>query len=242
MEAKRPGPTDPTSNRRGQLIAIGILALLLIGVLIFVSESGNDPKQSAADAGKSTKQLLSELPQKGTRLGQPDAPVTVTEFGDPQCPFCAQFADDVLPSVIEDYVANGDVKLDFQPLSFIGPDSVTAGRVAAALIPTGKYWNFIDLFYKQQKTENSGYVTDAYLSSLLMEIPGVDPAKVLKQAQLPAADKVLSRATDTAQRLGVSSTPSLFISTADGTPEAMKADASDKAAVLAEIKSAVDSQ
>jgi protein-disulfide isomerase len=242
MEAKRPGPSSPSSERRGQLIAIAILALLLIGVLIFVSQSGNDSQQSAAEAGRSTKQLLSELPQKGTRLGQPDAPVTVTEFGDPQCPFCAQFADDVLPSVIEDYVANGDVQLDFQPLSFIGPDSVTAGRVAAALIPTGKYWNFIDLFYKQQKPENSGYVTDAYLTSLLQEIPGVDPAKILKQAKLPATDKVLSSATDAAQRLGVSSTPSLFISTGDGEPEAMKADTSDAGAVLAEIKSAVDAQ
>jgi hypothetical protein len=49
--------------------------------------------------------------------------------------------------------------MQFENLSFIGPGSVAAGRVAAAASQQNKLWNFVDLLYLNQGEENSGYVT-----------------------------------------------------------------------------------
>ena len=96
-------------------------------------------------------------------LGDPNAPVTVTEFVDLQCPICANASRTVAAAVIRDYVRTGEVKLQARTLSFIGPDSVRAARVAAGAEQQGKLWPFLEAFYAKQGAENSGYVTDDFL-------------------------------------------------------------------------------
>ena len=64
-------------------------------------------------------------------LGDPKAPITVTEYLDPQCPICAEASKANLPHLIKNYVRTGKVKLQARTLSFLGPDSVTAAKFAA---------------------------------------------------------------------------------------------------------------
>ena len=96
-------------------------------------------------------------------LGDPDAPVTVTEYVDLQCPICAEASKQTLPTLINDYVRTGKVKLQARTLSFLGPDSVRAAQVAAGAREQGRLWPFLETFYAAQGTENSGYVTDDFL-------------------------------------------------------------------------------
>ncbi len=82
---------------------------------------------------------VQRIPQRGAVLGDPDAPVTVVEFADLQCPYCKIASDTVVPEIVERYVRNGDAKLVFRDVAFIGDDSLRAGQLAAAAGETGPH-------------------------------------------------------------------------------------------------------
>ena len=107
--------------------------------------------------------MLAGIPQSGIYLGSPSAPVRLVEFADLQCPFCREYTLQTLPQLVQDYVRSGKVRMEFRDLAFLGKDSVTAGRHAAAAGEQNKLWNFIDVFYFNQGEENSGYVTPSFL-------------------------------------------------------------------------------
>lgn len=101
--------------------------------------------------------------------------------------------------------------MQFENLSFIGPDSVTAGRTAAAAAAQDRLWNFVDLMYLNQGEENTGYVTPSYLRRLLEAVPG--PERVRGAAGEPTA--VGRRCAHAGQQLRlrerVNATPSFLI-------------------------------
>jgi protein-disulfide isomerase len=113
-------------------------------------------------------------------------------------------------------VRTGKVSMEFRNLSFIGPDSVRAGRVAAAAAQQNKLWNFVDLEYLNQGEENTGYVTQPYLHRLLASIPGLDVAAAERASQTRAAAAALAAATASAVAQGIASTPSFLIGSAHG--------------------------
>ena len=130
-------------------------------------------------------------------LGDPDAPITVTEYVDLQCPVCASAAKETLPTLIDDYVRTGKVKLQARTLSFLGPDSVRAAQVAAGAERQGRLWAFLETFYAAQGPENSGYVTDDFLREVA-QAAGVDADKALDFAETaPAQTKPSSARTRT---------------------------------------------
>ena len=92
--------------------------------------------------------------------------MTLVEFADLQCPFCKEFADNVTPRLIQDYVRTKKLRIQFQPLTFIGPDSEKAARYAIGSGGQNKLWNFVELFYRNQGTENTGYVTDEFVHKI----------------------------------------------------------------------------
>jgi protein-disulfide isomerase len=117
---------------------------------------------------------------------------------------------------MRDYVRTGKAQMQFENLSFIGPDSVRAGRVAAAAAAQNKLWNFVDLVYHNQGTENTGYATPAYLRRVLQAIPGLDVAGALRSSETPAADGALADATNVAAQDGINGTPSFLIGPRNG--------------------------
>ena len=139
-------------------------------------------------------------------LGKKSAPVTVTEFVDLQCPICAETSKTTLPTLIEDYVRTGKVKLDARTLHFIGADSSTAALMAAGARQQGKLWPFLEAFYAMQGEENSGYVTDDFLRQVA-QASGVDADKALAYAKTAAAQEELNQANRDAESLGVNATP-----------------------------------
>ena len=103
--------------------------------------------------------------------GDPKAPVVLTEFADLQCPFCRDYALNVLPQIIERYVRTGRLRLELRLRAFLGADSDVAGRAAQAAATRDRMWNFVDLFYRNQGTENTGYVTDAEPGPEVASVP-----------------------------------------------------------------------
>ena len=197
------------------LAAIVVVAILVLG-------GGDDKKGGTADgspAGKSqVAQLLDGIPQTGSTLGNPKAPVTVTEFADLQCPFCREYTVNQFPSIVGKYVKTGKVKMVFKNYAFIGPDSLTAARAAEAAGKQNKLWYFIDVFYNNQSTENSDYVTDAFLTKIANGA-GVDSKKMLADRQQPEVDTSIAKAQQDAQQAGVNSTPTFIVQKAGQAPK-----------------------
>jgi protein-disulfide isomerase len=196
-----------SARGRQLLIALG-LAVVLVGIAIAVSLGGSDdePEREPAEIGD----LFDGIPQMGTVLGDPDASLEVTEFGDMQCPFCADFAADAVPSIVEDYVRPGSLRLDFAVLAFLGPDSEGLARLVGAASLQDLAWPTIELLYQRQGAENSGYATEDFLAEAAADVPGLDAERALADRESPQVDRILRQAATEANRVGVSGTPSFF--------------------------------
>jgi protein-disulfide isomerase len=207
--------------RRRRNAALASVAAAAVVIAFAVAETSGDSSgtaaaRTAAANAQFSRNLLAGIPQHGTLLGSPNAPVRVIEYADLQCPYCGEFATAALPSLITRYVRTGEVSLAFQNLSFIGPDSVRAGRVAEAAAQQNKLWNFVELEYLNQGVENSGYVSDAYLHRLLSSIFGLDVAAAERVSRTRASAAALAGATADATANGIDSTPSFLIGLARG--------------------------
>jgi protein-disulfide isomerase len=218
--AERAAQAQAARRRRllGLAGALGLAAVVVVAAIALSSGGGGEkptPQQSAA--------LLSGIPEHNGVLGDPKAPVTVTEFVDLQCPICAETSRTILPEIIRDHVKTGQVKLRARTLSFLGPDSVTAARVAAGAEKQGRLWPFLEAFYAAQKTENSGYVTDAFLRSVA-NAAGVDASAALSYAGKAQSQAPLGAANAAASRYGVNGTPTFLIERPGEKPQTVGAD------------------
>jgi protein-disulfide isomerase len=203
---------DAAESRRRRirtLLGAAGLAIVLVVAGIAISATGGAKAKPVAQS--SAAKLVAGIPEKNGVLGDPKAPITVTEYLDLQCPICAEASKANLPGLIKNYVRTGKVKLQARTLSFIGPDSVTAAKYAHGAEQQGKLWAFLETFYASQGQENSGYVTDDFLAQVA-KAAGVDAGKAAAVAGGASAQAALDQADGAAQTLKVDSTPTFTVS------------------------------
>lgn len=205
---------DARRQRLLQLASGGVfLAVIVVVVVIIVVSSGgggSGGEPTNAEQGEVGK-LLSGIPQSRMRLGKPDAPVKIYEFGDLQCPFCKANAEEVTPPVIETAVREGEASITFRQFIIIGPESIPAGEAALAAGAQNKAWNFIELFYRNQGEENSGYVTDEFIESIGKKSGIPDFATWNQERKSGKYKKQIEAESKEAAELGFEGTPSFAI-------------------------------
>lgn len=191
-------------DRRKRLLQLTagatLLALIVIAVVVIVSQS-----QGGGGGGGSTdlqevgavEKLLRGIPQQGMVLGKPSAKVTLIEFGDLQCPICKEYSEKVIPQLISGPVRAGKAKIEFRNYTIISEQSVPAGAAAIAAGKQDRGWNYIELFYRNQGEEGSGYVTDAFMTSIA-EGAGVADLKQWNAAR--KSEPVLTEVEDTTEQ------------------------------------------
>ena len=197
---------------RRRLAVVAALALVVVAAAVMLSPRTPHAETPATAAAPS---LFDGIEQDGIALGSPDAPATLIEFADLQCPFCAAYALDTLPAVIERHVRSGRLRLELHVLTFLGEDSVRAGAMAAAAARQDRLWSFADAFYRSQGTENSGYVTDDFLRAT-GEAAGLDVERALADRERPEVLETLAEAERAAAALKVDHTPALYLRRGDG--------------------------
>jgi len=216
---------------------VAVVALAVAGALIGVSVTGGSKKKEksavtttatggsktttspgfAVTGAADTAALFRGIPQKLNVLGNPNAPVTMVEFADLQCPFCREYTLQALPTIVKDYVRTGKVKLVFSGMAFIGPDSEKALRAAYAAGVQNRLWNVIDLLYKNQGGENSGWVSDDLLRAV-GTAAALDVGRMMADRQSPSVDNALTATSQQAANAHVNQTPTFFAGrTAGGT-------------------------
>jgi protein-disulfide isomerase len=204
--------------------AAAALAVVIVVGAIVISQGGADDDGDAAAPPR-----VERLAQDALYLGDPDAPATLIEFADLQCPFCAEFATGELPGVIDSYVREGRLRLELRLLAFIGPDSVRGRQWAHAAALQDLMWGFTDRFYRNQEAENSGYATDEFLGRLARETPGLDVEQLMSDLGNQELDALNRQADRLAERLQVSGTPAFYLVRDGGQPEPIEIDELDAA-------------
>ncbi len=209
------GQETNTDERRQRLVklasAAAFLALVAVAVLIVISLSQTDGGDTDLEGVAEVESELDGIPQQGLILGKAKAKTTLVEFGDLQCPVCKGYSEDILPLVIERRVRSGEAKLDFRNFPILGSDSTTAAAAAVAAGEQGRGWYFVDLFYRNQGLEGSGYVTDSFLTSIAegAGVPDIDKWNADRKSS--RVRREVSRTNDEAMDFGFTGTPSFAV-------------------------------
>lgn len=208
-----------------RLAVLGAVAVaaVLASVVIAGGGSGTSTKTTSETSA------LKGIAQSGLTLGSPKAPVTIVEFADLQCPFCAAYARDVLPGVIDRHVRTGRLRLELQVLAFLGEDSLRGGAMAAAAARQDRLWPFADAFYRSQGQENSGYATDDFLRRTAEATPGLDVERAFGDRDDPRVLDLLGEAERAAGALGTDHTPAFYLRSGDGPARPIEPDELDAA-------------
>jgi protein-disulfide isomerase len=205
-------------------------------VLIVVSSSNNggsaasvlSPKKNEeyytpAQAKADAEQLLNGIPENGNTLGDPNAPVTITEFGDLVCSTCDYFAVSSEPLLIADDVRDGKVKLEYRAAETSsayanGSEFVNTQVAARAAGLQDKEWYFLIILYDEQPhlingkaAELEKYVTTAYLQNRAAQVPGLNLIKWQENLVNPTLIGDVHADLKAGNQLGVDSTPTVFV-------------------------------
>jgi protein-disulfide isomerase len=219
--APRPAQQSTPLLTRNRLIVVIVaaaaVAVVLVGASVLSTRDGGGGRGGiAVGGGADVEALLGGIPQSGTALGEPDAPVTLVEYADLQCPFCAQWSRQTFPDLVTEYVRDGRLRIEFRGLTFIGPESEQALRAALAAGEQEKLWNVVDLIYANQGPENGGWVTEDFLRSVGAAVPGLDVDRMIDGSDSAEVTAALDDAAVAGQRDGVTATPTFLLGKTGG--------------------------
>ena len=208
-------------------VVLGAVAVVAVAIA-FSSSGGGSSGLRTGNAGAKlaaqVQQLLRGIPQSGATLGNPKAPVTMTYYSDLQCPVCAHFTlNSDFGELLAKDVRAGQVKIIYRSFETATRDPQTfhAQQVAALAAGTqNRFWDYTELFYRQQGAEGTGYVTDSYLTGLANQIPELNISNWRSARTAPSLISQLQSDQQAASAAGVQGTPTLIFEGPRGTAQA----------------------
>ena len=214
--------------RRTRLTRLGIVVAVVVAVIVVILiVTGGGSKKGIPKSTQAQNQTVSEvssvvggLPQNGHVIGSPTAPVTMVYYGDLQCPICREFTLGALPSIVQQWVRSGKLKIEYRALETAThePEVFKTQQVAAlAAGKQNKMWDFLELFYREQGEEATGYVTESYLQALAKQVPGLNLTQWTSDRNSPALASQVTNDTEAANNAGFTSTPAFQLGKSGGT-------------------------
>ena len=151
-------------------------------------------------------------------IGNPDAPISIIEFSDFQCPFCARFHVQTLPSLMEEYIEQGKAKLVFRdfPIQNIHPNALPASVAAECANEQGKFKGMHDLLFENQK-QWSGLETSPALTTFVQYANELQMDEEEFTSCLTGGKYIdeIRKDLEDGRSYGVSGTPGFFIGNDD---------------------------
>jgi protein-disulfide isomerase len=193
-------------SRAGDVLLPLLAALAALSLAGCAQGPASEPVADVIDAADEV-QMFAGIPQQGGALGDPLSPVTLVELSDLRCSHCRDFAEQTLPVLVTQYVREGKVRIVFEDFPILGPDSVKAARMAAAVGLQGRQFDFVEAFFY----EGRGSVTDDLLRRVADEVPGVDAEAALSQMDGTLVNDALAEAKGLSQRFSITGTPSFLL-------------------------------
>lgn len=143
--------------------------------------------------------------------GQKDAPVTLIEYSDYECPFCARNYRDVLPLIQEEYIDTGKVRFVMRenPLPNLHRNAMTAAMAAQCAGDQDNYWGMHDLLF-----ENTKQLSPDAIKSFAADL-GLDTAEFNECLDSKKHEKTVQKDLASATKLGLRGTPAFVIGLTD---------------------------
>jgi protein-disulfide isomerase len=210
-------------DRRLRIIAgVVLVAVIIVAVAIAISSGGGGTetglqKKGTAQQNKTSttvSSLLTGIPQSGAVLGNPKAPVTMTYYGDLECPVCQEFTlQGGFSELVAKDVRQGKVKVVYKAFQTATQDRNTFVSQQVAALAAGqqsKFWDFAELFYREQGQEDSNYVNEKYLDGLASQVPGLNLTKWESDRNNSSLSTQVETENQRGITLGVTGTPTLL--------------------------------
>jgi protein-disulfide isomerase len=193
--------------------ALLVASLVVNGVLVskvmntVPGAAAPNPIAPAAPSAPQAPQMVQITnPAQAPVLGNADAPVTITEFSDFQCPFCKRFNDQTFGAIKTQYVETGQAKVVFRhlPLPF-HPEAQPAAEASMCAHDQGEFWAFHDLIFANQATMSSASYT-AWATQL-----GLDMGEFNDCVSSRKYQSYVEADYQAASAVGISGTPSFVV-------------------------------
>jgi protein-disulfide isomerase len=217
--AKPKPPAKPAWPRRWLAVAPAIAIAAILAVVAALG-FGNSNSVSKEQVKQEVTELLDGVPQSGTALGSPRAPVTLWVYGDLECPTVKLFVENYLPAMIDGWVRTGAVQLEYRSLETDTSDEEVFFKQEIAALAAGrqdKMWNYLLTFVREQGEPRSAYVTDAFIGDIASQVPGLDTAKWRSDRADALLSKRVALGVYSGHSGGFSSTPSFQVGFTEGT-------------------------
>jgi protein-disulfide isomerase len=204
-------------------LAMGaIIASITITLVIFgFNNSSNEMGLSMEPSPKieqveSTKITMDIFMSNGSPiLGDPNAPITLVEFGDYQCHYCNVFFQTIEDDIIKNYVKTGKVKMIFKDYNIIGPDSINASHGAHCANEQGLFWEYHDTLYSNWTGENNGWASPRNLTIFAEEV-NADMDKWTQCMNEKSHSITINESNNDARSLELTGTPAFFVINSEG--------------------------
>lgn len=197
-----------------------LVALVVVGIVAQNQPAtGANPAPAAsatesAGAEPSDAPQLSELarrdPADAAAMGAVDAPVVIIEYADFRCAYCAVFANEVLPTIVSEYVDAGLVRVEWRDapvLKDTSPDAAIAAHAAGA---QGLFWPYAEALYATSPTSKTDWNREALLG-VAGTVPGLDIDAFAAAIDDPAHAQRVARETQESTSIGIGSTPTFIV-------------------------------
>jgi len=136
----------------GRLLTIGGIVVVVVAVFLLIILPLVMPAKPTAPKNPITRANVNF-----NTIGDPKAPITITEYSDFQCPYCAMFSENTEQQLLDAYVNTGKVLFVYRTYgAYIGAESQAAGESAYCAGDQGKFWEYHDYLFANQLGENKG--------------------------------------------------------------------------------------
>ena len=201
-------------------IGAGITAVVII-VAFFALDNFSDQKElvmeqtpDVDEVGPPKITMATFLENTSPVLGNPNAPITLVEFGDYQCHFCNVFFHNTEDRILKNFIETGKVKMFFKDFTIIGPDSVTAAHGAHCADDQGMFWEYHDILYNNWEGENNGWASSDNLLKFAQEID-LDIDTWSECMTNSKHSQIILESNNDGKDLGLTGTPSFFVISPD---------------------------
>ena len=179
---------------------------IIIGIIIGLGLMTNLEKSSEASSILNKENLI----QGSTILGNPNAKITIVEFGDYQCTFCYKFHDETMKKINQEYIKTANVNFIYKDFPLNGEQSILASEASYCAQKQNKFWEYHDTLYNNWGGENTGWITENVLQGFARDVGlNMDEfSQCLENSEY--RQKVLDN-EQFAREIGINATPSFLI-------------------------------
>lgn len=261
-EARREAAIRKEQRKKQQRLIIGgvIAAVIVAAVLILVNRPTNEaadinyegiamaaPPITASAATPPTTDDGSTAAYQGATIGDPNAPVTFVIYADYQCHFCEQFHTDSYPQILDDFVRDGQVKVEFREFPALGEGALTddgneSAQAAEAAMCAGEqdsYIEYHDKLYANYGGVNQGAFSTDRLKQFASDL-GLDTDQFNECLDSGRYEPSVLQSLEEGRANGITATPMFIIDNGNGDPNVVQQTSQGYDLLRRQIQTAID--